>query len=164
DPTTMPPNGTWRTSFSAAHADGTTTTYFVSVDTNSSSNPAGVSYNYGFLDTTGASAINRSVGGADGGSLDPAAKTLVVTLRLDKSPLTSQRTLDPIMVTDHVRSAGSTVPNRTIVSQLAGTDSLSSLTDDDGQTWVPNEGGGIVSGVDHQTIGAGPYHAPIPAN
>jgi len=60
--------------------------------------------------------------------------------------------------------AGSTVPNRTIVSQLVGTDSLSSLTDDDGQTWIPNQGGGIVSGVDHQTIGAGPYAQPFPPN
>jgi hypothetical protein len=38
---------------------------------------------------------------------------------------------------------------------------LSAYTDDDGDNWVPSQGGGIPSGVDHQTIGAGPYHAPL---
>ncbi|HEY1402707.1 MAG TPA: hypothetical protein VGB05_01130, partial [Pyrinomonadaceae bacterium] len=63
-------------------------------------------------------------------------------------------TLDPILYTD--RQTG-----RTIISQLAGTNSLSALTDDDGETWIPNEGGPLTSGVDHQTIGGGPYHAPL---
>jgi hypothetical protein len=68
--------------------------------------------------------------------------------------LTSLRTLDPILYTDNRTG-------RTIVSQLAGTNSLSALTDDDGETWIPNEGGPLTSGVDHQTIGGGPYHAPL---
>ncbi|HYP01743.1 MAG TPA: sialidase family protein, partial [Pyrinomonadaceae bacterium] len=68
--------------------------------------------------------------------------------------LTSLNTLDPILYTD--RDTG-----RTIISQLAGTNSLSALTDDDGETWIPNEGGPLTSGVDHQTIGGGPYHAPL---
>ena len=39
-----------------------------------------------------------------------------------------------------------------------------SYTDDDGVTWVgPDQPGGIHSAVDHETIGGGPYHAPIPA-
>lgn len=304
DTATMPPNGTWRTSFNAAHADNSTTTYFVSVNTNSASNPTGISFNYGFVDTTGASPISRTVGSADGGSLDTAKKTLTVLLLLDKlkkpvaggatgatlsganvdlsagksltaiggatqlligvlgngsnqtidsttstgsytfagigacpapppppppppppasasaryqnytapngvgttsgepsigtnwftgrafylsglvtlritfddcvsparttwenkSPLTSATTTDPIMFTDHFRKPGDLTPNRTIVSQLAGTDSLSSLTDDDGETWIPNQGGAFASGVDHQTIGAGPFHTPLPAN
>lgn len=37
-----------------------------------------------------------------------------------------------------------------------------SFTDDDGQTWVPTQGSGLAAGVDHETIGGGPYHAPIP--
>jgi hypothetical protein len=81
----------------------------------------------------------------------------------EKSPVTSANTLDPFMVTDRPRTPSEDV-RRTIVSQLMGTDSLSSLSDDDGDLWIPNQGGGIVSGVDHQSIGAGPYHAPIPAN
>ena len=36
-----------------------------------------------------------------------------------------------------------------------------SYTDNDGTTWVPTQGSGLASGVDHQTIGGGPYHAPI---
>ena len=34
-------------------------------------------------------------------------------------------------------------------------------TDDDGQTWSPSTGGGIPSGVDHQTIGGGTYAAGL---
>src|SRR5688572_10533786 len=37
-----------------------------------------------------------------------------------------------------------------------------SYTDDDGLTWVPTQPGGLASGVDHQTIGGGMYHAPVP--
>ncbi len=75
---------------------------------------------------------------------------------------TSVRTLDPILFTDHMRAPGDTTPNRTIVSQLSGTTSLSSYTDDDGETWIPNEGGSGTAGVDHQTVGGGPFHAPLP--
>jgi len=32
-----------------------------------------------------------------------------------------------------------------------------SFTDDDGETWTPSQGSGINSGVDHQTVGGGPY-------
>jgi hypothetical protein len=35
--------------------------------------------------------------------------------------------------------------------------SLTSYTDDEGETWHPSQGAGINSGVDHQTIGAGPF-------
>ena len=66
------------------------------------------------------------------------------------APLTSINTLDPILFTDN--SVG-----RTFVSQLAGPASLMEYTDDDGATWTPSQGSGINSGVDHQTVGAGPY-------
>src|SRR5438477_3598023 len=36
-----------------------------------------------------------------------------------------------------------------------------SFTDNDGQTWSPTSGP-LGSGIDHETIGGGPYHAPIP--
>ena len=68
------------------------------------------------------------------------------------APLTSVHTLDPILYTD--RRTG-----RTLVSQLSGQDSMSEFTDDDGGRWTPSQGGGIPSGVDHQSIGAGPYNA-----
>ena len=39
-----------------------------------------------------------------------------------------------------------------------------SYTPNDGQTWVPTQGSGIASGVDHQTIGGGKYAAPLDLN
>lgn len=75
---------------------------------------------------------------------------------LNKSaPNTSITSLDPLLFTD-------SKTNRTFVSQLAGKASLMSFTDDDGETWTPSQGSGINSGVDHQTIGGGPYAANIP--
>lgn len=79
----------------------------------------------------------------------------------DKSPATSANSLDPLLWTDS-GNGGGTGSGRTIVSQLSGTTSLSSYTDDDGDTWVPNQGGSGTSGVDHQGIGGGPYHSPLP--
>jgi hypothetical protein len=69
--------------------------------------------------------------------------------------------LDPILFTDHATG-------RTFESQLSGQDSLTCWTDDDGTTWNPSTGGGIPSGVDHQTIGGGDYSAggvgPLPTS
>lgn len=39
-----------------------------------------------------------------------------------------------------------------------------SYSDDDGVTWVPSQGSGLASAVDHETIGGGPYHAPLNVN
>src|SRR5204862_8146898 len=83
---------------------------------------------------------------------DSAAPTTAVWENV--SAPTSKTSLDPILFTDHETG-------RTIVSQLSGTTSLSSVSDDDGTTWIPDEGGGLTSGVDHQTVGGGPYHAPL---
>jgi hypothetical protein len=58
--------------------------------------------------------------------------------------------LDPILFTDHTTG-------RTLESQLTGVDSATCWTDDDGASWHPSMGGGIPSGVDHQTIGGGAY-------
>ncbi len=61
---------------------------------------------------------------------------------------TSLVSLDAILFTDRFT-------NRTFVDQLTGQDSLSAFTDDDGTTWTPSQGGGIPSGVDHETVGGG---------
>ncbi len=74
--------------------------------------------------------------------------------------ITSAASLDPILFTDHMVPPGT--PNRTFVSQLTGQDSITFYTDDDGATYSPSQGGGIPSGVDHQTIGAGPYNPASP--
>ena len=72
------------------------------------------------------------------------------------APTTSLRTFDPILFTDS--DAGALRTNRTFVSQLLPTKvSLLAFTDDDGKTWMPSQGSGINSGVDHQTVGGGPY-------
>ncbi len=62
--------------------------------------------------------------------------------------------LDPIGFIDHQT-------NRWFSSQLSGTTSLTALTDDEGNSWTPSEGGPGNGGVDHQTYGGGPYHAPL---
>src|SRR5713226_6931374 len=36
------------------------------------------------------------------------------------------------------------------------------FTDDDGDTWLPTQGSGQPAGVDHQTVGGGPYASPVP--
>jgi hypothetical protein len=68
----------------------------------------------------------------------------------DGCPQGGLTSLDPILFTDHTTG-------RTFESQLSGQDSLTCWTDDDGTTWNPSTGGGIPSGVDHQTIGGGAY-------
>lgn len=65
---------------------------------------------------------------------------------------------DPIGFTDRVTG-------RTFAAQLTLTSPTckTSYTDDDGNTWVPTAGFGIGSGIDHQTIGGGPYALPLPS-
>ena len=76
-------------------------------------------------------------------------------------PQGSTFSLDPILWTDH--STG-----RTFESQLTGQDSFTCYTDNDGKSWSPSTGGGIPSGVDHQTIGGGPFSpsgvGPLPTS
>jgi hypothetical protein len=65
---------------------------------------------------------------------------------------------DPILFTDHTTG-------RTFVSQEVGltpAGSTMEFTDNDGDTFTPSEGSGAPSGIDHQTVGGGPYHAPVP--
>lgn len=79
------------------------------------------------------------------------------------APTTSINTLDPILQTD--RQTG-----RTFVSQLGPKSSLFAYTDNDGGVngkapgdYTPSpQGAGINSGVDHQTVGTGPFRPGIP--
>jgi hypothetical protein len=76
-------------------------------------------------------------------------------------PQGSTVSLDPILYTDHETG-------RTFESQLSGAESLTCFTDDDGASWSPSTGGGIPAGVDHQTLGGGPFSAdgvgPLPTS
>lgn len=67
---------------------------------------------------------------------------------------TNQTSLDPILFTDQPLG-------RTFVSQLLfpSKQSAMAFTDNDGLTWTPSQGSGISSGVDHQTVGGGPFSA-----
>jgi hypothetical protein len=73
-----------------------------------------------------------------------------------QSQITGNESFDPILWTD-------SKVGRTIVSQLvfASTESLSAITDNDGDLWLPSHGAGIASGIDHQTVGGGPFHQPL---
>jgi hypothetical protein len=66
---------------------------------------------------------------------------------------TSGPSLDPIGFCDNQTG-------RYFASQLTGTTSLMAYTDDDGQNWTPSQAP-FTSGVDHQTVGGGPFHAPL---
>lgn len=67
------------------------------------------------------------------------------------SPIQTITTLDPIGWADPDTG-------RIFQSQLTGQDSLTVFSDDDGETWINSQGGGIPSGVDHQSLGGGPYN------
>ena len=80
---------------------------------------------------------------------DPAVMTGVSV-----KPSTSVTSLDPITWTDRDT-------HRTFVSQLVLACSLTSFSDNAGATWTPSQGCGPDTMVDHQTIGGGPYAAPL---
>lgn len=84
-------------------------------------------------------------------AFDDATRTATWTPH--KPVTTSVTTLDPILATDRAQG-------RTFVSQLAGTTSLLVTSDDDGATSTPAVV--LPSGVDHQTVGAGPYSTALP--
>ena len=83
-------------------------------------------------------------------SFNTSVSPATATWQLKDGPNSSTTTLDPILFTDS--STG-----RTLVSQLFGMTSLSAFTDDDGETYTVSQGAGIASGIDHQTIGGGPF-------
>ncbi len=79
-------------------------------------------------------------------SRSPATATWI-----DRPTTTTVSSFDPILFVDHNT-------NRTFVSDLLPNSmSQYSFSDDDGQTYMPGAGFGIASGVDHQTIGGGPF-------
>jgi hypothetical protein len=83
---------------------------------------------------------------------DPAGKLT----KTDVSPPFGPTTLDTILVTD--KNTG-----RTFVSYLALACSFMSYTDDGGEGWDTSTGCGAGAAVDHQSVGAGPLHAPLTA-
>lgn len=84
----------------------------------------------------------------------------------NKSAPTSVITMDPLLFTDNI--TGMSITSHLVtpaaahgLGVLTAACSLSSTTMDDGETWIPSEGCGTVSGADHQGIGGGRYAAPL---
>lgn len=74
----------------------------------------------------------------------------------DVTPLlTSVTTLDPLLITD-------AETGRTIDLQLSGEHSTAVFTDNDGETWLPTEPISTAPSFDHQKMGVGNFHAPVP--
>jgi hypothetical protein len=65
--------------------------------------------------------------------------------------------LDPILWTDS--KLGRTIESQLLANPVVN--SLSCYTDNDGDSWTPTQGGGVGQGVDHQSIGGGPYVAAL---
>lgn len=80
----------------------------------------------------------------------------------NKSAPTSQEDFDPILFTDFV--TGRTIAHLLTFAAnvIVGESSITTTSPgNDGDVWTPSNGSGIASGVDHQTVGGGPYHAPL---
>lgn len=88
--------------------------------------------------------------------LDPALPQAGPAEWTNVSPMiASTDTLDPILVTDPVTG-------RTFISnQTTGPHVLFAFTDNDGESWIEASIAPPTGGVDHQTIGVGPYPAPL---
>ena len=71
--------------------------------------------------------------------------------------ISNKATTDPILLTDPATG-------RIWAMQLAGGDSLTDISDDDGETWSPDISGGIGTGVDHEGMGVGPYPTVPPGS
>ena len=85
-------------------------------------------------------------------SFDDCASPAKVKWENVTAPTTGVTTLDPILESDKDGHG------RTIVSQLGPKSSFLAFTDDDGESWTPGIlGAPINPGVDHQTIGIGPF-------
>jgi hypothetical protein len=76
--------------------------------------------------------------------------------------------LDVIGFTDHY-SAGQLgiayppphTPGRHFFIDLGAGDSVGSISDNDGNSYLPGGNGGPGQGPDHETLGGGPYHSPL---
>ena len=73
---------------------------------------------------------------------------------------------DPFGFTDRGFTDALGTHSRTFAAELTflSPDTVKiSYTDDDGVTWFPTQTGGLASAVDHETIGGGIYHSPVPS-
>jgi hypothetical protein len=87
---------------------------------------------------------------------DSSRPAKVTWADVSDAPLTNSASEDAILYVDQRTG-------RTLVSQLTAVCSLSAVSDDDGATWTPAaKPCETPPAVDHQTIGGGPFAAPLP--
>ena len=79
--------------------------------------------------------------------------------------------LDPIGFVDHFVNQPlglgpnpPQTPGRIFALDLAAGTSTAAFSDDDGNSWTSILAGNYPAGVDHETLGGGPFHAPIPSS
>ncbi|HZR79147.1 MAG TPA: PKD domain-containing protein [Chthoniobacterales bacterium] len=76
--------------------------------------------------------------------------------------------LDPIGFVDHFSTEELGLgpnpphtPGRVFHLELAAGNSTAAISDDDGVSWTPLTAGNYPAGPDHETLGGGPFHAPV---
>ena len=91
-------------------------------------------------------------------SFDDTTSPAKVTWAAKDQPtnISNHVTLDPILWGDSLPH-GDPPTHRLFSLQLAGGQSLTDYSDDDGETWTATLSGGILSGPDHEGLGGGPY-------
>ncbi|HEX4638517.1 MAG TPA: hypothetical protein VH170_03430 [Chthoniobacterales bacterium] len=109
--------------------------------------------------------VNTKINAEKGGDLFYQALYEILRVRFDDSTspakatwefkdsptgISDKATLDPILLADPDTG-------RIWATQLAGGDSVTDISDDNGENWTPAISGGFGSGVDHQGMGVGPY-------
>jgi len=116
--------------------------------------------------------VDTQVNGNIGGDVFYQALYEILRIRFDDSTspakatwefkdapngISNKATTDPIFLSDPTTG-------RLWALQLAGGDSLTDISDDDGETWSPDISGGIGTGVDHEGLGVGPYPTTGPGS
>jgi hypothetical protein len=116
--------------------------------------------------------VNTKVNANKGGDLFYQALYEILRIRFDDSTspakatwefkdapngISNKATTDPIFLADPATG-------RLWATQLAGGDSVTDISDDDGETWSPAISGGIGTGADHQGMGVGPYPTTAPGS
>src|SRR6266480_2766046 len=89
--------------------------------------------------------------------LNPAKPECCEALWEDKSNITTNTGLDPILWTD--QKTGRTFSSNSTI----GANAVYGYTDNDGDSWVPFGIAAPNGGADHETIGSGPYPASLSA-
>ena len=90
---------------------------------------------------------------------DDSTSPAKATWEIKDSPtgISNKATTDPIFLAD-------STTGRLWALQLSGGDSLTDISDDNGETWMPAISGGIGTGVDHEGLGVGPYPTTGPGS